>query len=93
MDDLGKKIKLEEFQEVLKSFKQKAPGWPNITKINIKNAPPNIIQDIIDAFKAALNIDYFPDLFKVVKLTFIPKPGKPSNLVENFRIISLLKII
>lgn len=35
---------------------------------------------------------YFPIIFKNAKMIFIPKPGRDTCKVENYRPISLLEI-
>lgn len=85
--------RLKMFKKIIKSFKQKAPSWSDITKVNIRKAPHNITLGINNVFNASLNTGYFPDLLNLAKLIFITKPKKPSNLITNFRPMSLLIII
>ena len=81
----------EEIQHTLNSFRQKAPGCDNITKIHLSKAMACIAIPLANCFNAALSCGYFPLLYKHTKLIFAPKPPKKDKTdVANYRPISLL---
>lgn len=86
-------ITLEELKNNIKSSKQRAPGSSGITKFNLDKAPDTFLINILNVMNAALNTGYFPAIFKTSKMIFIPKSGKSSTEVKNYRPISLLEFL
>lgn len=73
-------------------MKKKAAGRSQINKTDLCNLPEHALKKLRDIFNGCLATGYFPKAFKKAMIILIPKPGKPSNKVENFRPISLLEI-
>ena len=92
-NDLNPKVTYEELMSAIKETKQRAPGLSGITKRHLMEAPKKTIEQILNIFNACFNTGYYPDGYKLAKMIFIPKPGKPPNQVANFRPISLLDYI
>ena len=86
------KIHTHEIINEIRKLKNKAPGISGINRHILINCPKNIIYSIKNIFNASLSIGYFPDQFKVAKNIPVPKPGKDSKQIENYRPISLLEV-
>ena len=76
--DFITKIKLEDFNDTLKSFKNKTPDETEISKTALAHCPDNIMQSIINIFNSSLSIGYFPDRFKKANIIMI-KSVKPQR--------------
>lgn len=74
---------------------RKAPGPDGITAIMIKKAIkiPEILNYILIVFNACLTHNYFPINWKKGNVILFPKPGKPTNEINNYRPITLLSIL
>ena len=70
----------------------KAPGPDKITNDMLKNLPDNIIEILLTLFNSCLRLAYFPTAWKTAKIKMLPKPGKPNELIDSYRPISLLPI-
>ena len=70
--------------------KKKSPGPDGIKPLIFEHLPPEFIQALEFAFKAAIHLGYTPKLWKNTKVIFISKPGKDSyDKPKAFRPISL----
>ena len=68
-------------KNIIKSFKQRAPGEDTLTKYHLERVPPNMIKNLETIFNASLAIGYYPQQFKNSLMIFIPKVGKsPLNI-------------
>ena len=77
---------------IIRSFKEKAPGVSGITRNYLLKAPPIIIEQYTEIFSAAKSIGYFPDALKLAKIVMVPKPNKPQDRIDSFQPISLLEV-
>ncbi|GFY60461.1 RNA-directed DNA polymerase from mobile element jockey [Trichonephila inaurata madagascariensis] len=75
---------------ILKLPNRKAPGKDGIKNIALKALPLNAIPNITKIFNRFLQLNYFPQEWKHTLITVIPKSGKDSRFVENYRSISLI---
>ncbi|KAK2582806.1 hypothetical protein KPH14_008895 [Odynerus spinipes] len=64
-------------------------GVDKIPSIILKHLPMKIMKDYTVLFNNALNMQYFPDAWKIVKIIPILKKGKPPNRASSYRPISL----
>jgi len=85
-------ITMTEFNDALKTMKQKAPGPSEITALQLKNLPLNMKQTLLDIFNNSIATGYFPDKLKYATMIFIPKTQTSQLHVQNFRPISLLDV-
>lgn len=91
-NQLTTEISLTEIKTTISKMKNKAAGRSQINKKDLCNLPEHSLKKLRDIFNGCLATGYFPKVFKQATIILILKPGKPSNKVENFRPISLLKI-
>ena len=84
-------ISYERVKWALHSFdKYKSPGYDGIYPIMLQKGWNIIGKYIVDIYKACLTLGYVPNIWKEVKVTFIPKPGKDDyTSPKSFRPISL----
>ena len=81
-----------EITDLIKTFKQKAPGPDKITKAHLKNLPASMITHLATIATATIKIGYFPTKWKASTMIFIPKPNKSPYEHSNYRPISLLNV-
>jgi ribonuclease HI len=76
--------------QALKSFKPlKSPGMDSVYPAMLQNMP-NADTSLTKLYKACLRFGYTPVKWRVAKVIFIPKPGKPDYTnAKAFRPISL----
>jgi len=75
---------------IQKLHPRKAPGFDGIDSRIAKALPKKGILFLVLLFNSMLRIHHFPSQWKCAVITMIPKPGKPENLVQSYRPISLL---
>jgi len=75
---------------IQKLHPRKAPGFDGIDSRIAKALPKKGILFLVLLFNSMLRIHHFPSQWKCTVITMIPKPGKPENLVQSYRPISLL---
>ena len=83
-------ITLEELKTTIKHFKQRAPGPSEITAIQLKKLPTNMLKYYLNILNASLSAGYFPDSMKHAVMIFLPKGSSSQYEVKNYRPISLL---
>ena len=80
----------KEVKALISSFKQRAPVEDRITKYHLQHLPNNMITNLTTIMNACLATGYFPEIWKISIMVFIPKPGKSPFQHINYRPISLL---
>lgn len=86
-------VRPKELVYVIKRLKNsKSPGHDQINNRLVKRLPRKALVFLTYIFNFCLKKSYFPNIWKIGKVIPIPKPGKDSSLLENFRPISLLSI-
>lgn len=89
-----KYISPAEVKKQLKNLKnRKSPGIDGITNRSLKLLPMHAISYICTIFNAMLRLGYFPKQWKIGCIIMIPKPGKPPEVVNSYRPISLLNVL
>jgi hypothetical protein len=68
----------------------KSPGHDGINNSTVKNLPPKTIILLTYIFNAIFRLSYFPISWKSAMIITISKPGKPPDIPESYRPISLL---
>ena len=72
---------------------KKSLGYDLITEKLLAELPQDAIIYIRNIFNAIFRLYYFPQVWKVVQLIAIPKPGKDKTLTTSYRLIRLLPIL
>ena len=80
---------ISEFEKILDPSKNSAPGEDQIPYEFYKRLPRSEKQKIVDFYNYLWTDHVFPDQWKNAHIIPIPKPGKPPNLPNSFRPISL----
>jgi hypothetical protein len=80
-----------DVQKLIKSLKlRKACGIDGITNECLRHIPRRQLVHLTHLFNHRLRLSHFPDLWKEVKIIYLPKPGKDPKFPQNLRPISLL---
>ena len=85
-------VYVKEVKDLIKSLKQRSPGEDNITKYHMSELPDNSLKNYTKILNASLATGYFPKIWKVALMIFIPKPSKSPLHHTNYRPISLLSV-
>ena len=76
--------------EIIKQLKiRAAPGPDQINNKVLKNLPMTAVFILSKIFTASLRYGYFPDCWREGDLITILKPGKPSQIINSYRPITL----
>lgn len=79
-----------EVKSIIKSLKvKKAPGPDLINNRALKNLPDSYISLLTYIINKSLDLNHFPDSWKIAKVILIPKPDKNHLFPQNWRPISL----
>ena len=78
---------------VYKLKPSKSPGFDGISNLLIKQLPEIALRLLVIIFNSCLHLNYFPQNFKIAKVTAIQKPNKPKSDPGSYRSISLLSNI
>ena len=74
----------EIFTNIVRSFKEKAPGFSGITRNYLLKATPIIIEQYIEIFSAAKSIGYFADALKLAKIAMVPNSNKLHDRIDSY---------
>ena len=85
-------INTREIKNIIKFFKQRAPGEDTLTKYHLERVPPNLIKNLETIFNASLAIGYYSPQFKNSLMIFIPIVCISRTEHINYRPISLLNV-
>ena len=84
------RITTNEILHHLKRKKNKSAGGEDrITYKLLKHCSRNLLQNLARLFTVLLVAGYFPECWKTVRISMIPKPGKDLKKSKNWRPISL----
>lgn len=84
----------DEVNNIIKSRpNKKSTGFDDLPFFIIKQFSPSIILFLTILFNHLLSVAYFPRSWKTALITAIPKPGKDSTIISNWRPISQLLCI
>ena len=89
---LIKPVTVSDVNNIIKKFKNKAPGISGINKLILSNLPVNAIERYSLITNLTLSMGYYPYVYKNGLLIFTPKQGKDHKLPENYRPITLLEV-
>lgn len=82
---------IEEVSEIIKTRPNKnSTGLDSMPYTIIKGFDSEIIRGLTIFFNHLLAISYFPKIWQHANIVPIPKPGKDSGIVDNWRPISML---
>lgn len=85
-----KHFTVREVHNEIKKLNKKTPGYDLIDHKVIKSLPKKGLIFLTVIFNTILRLSQFPTQWKCAKITMIPKPGKPENMITSYRPISLL---
>ena len=91
-DILTRPVRSIDVKNIIKNFKNKAPGISRINKLILSNLPENAIDCYSLIASLTLSMGYYPYTFKNGLLAFTQKPGKDLKLPENYHPITLLEV-
>ena len=90
---LTRPFELDEIKEIIKNGKRrKAPGKSNINRCILSHLPDTMLEVFRDINNEAYSMGYYLLLHKIGTICFIPKQGKDTKLVNNYRPITLLEM-
>ena len=89
---LIKPVRASDIINIIKGFKNKAPGISGINKQILSQLPPNAIERYSVLTNLTLSMGYYPTAYKNGELIFTPKQGKDPRLPENYSPITLLEV-
>ena len=92
LDRIGDFVSVRDLRDVIRSFRQRAPGADGITKYQLERLPDVIMRNLATIYNSAMQIGYFPTQWKESIMIFLPKPGKSPQQHVNYRPISLLPL-
>ena len=80
---------------VIEKFKPfKSAGEDGIFPALLKESGKILLEQLCEILRSSLALGYIPVKWEKVKVTFIPKPGKPSHCTaKDFRPISLTSFL
>lgn len=85
---------VQEVKHIIGSLKnKKASGPDSMSNRCLKHLPPSGVLFLTDILNACLCLSYFPKCWKIANVICIRKPGKPANLADSYRPISLLSCL
>ena len=87
-----REIRSSNIVNIIKSFKNKAPGISSINKIILSQLPANAIERYSLISYLTLSMGYYPLAYKNGLLIFAQKQGKDPRYPENYRPIALLEV-
>ena len=85
-------IKPPEVHDIIRNFKNKAPGPDEIRRVHLLNAHKILIVLLTKIFNYALSVGLYPSAFKTGLMVFIAKKGKHPSNAANYRPITLINI-
>ena len=89
---LIKPVRASDIINIIKGFKNKAPGISGINKQILSQLPQNAIERYSLLMNLTLSMGYYPTAYKNGELIFTQKQGKDTRLPENYRPITLLEV-
>ena len=85
-------VRASDIDQIIKKFKNKAPGISGINKLILSNLPREAIEVFAIITNLTLSMGYYPIIFKNGLLIFSQKGGKDPRHAENYRPITLLEV-
>ena len=86
------KVTKQTIKNIIKNFKNKAPGKSGITKQVLTNLPDVALEQYANLVNFTISMGYFPVIFKEGIIILILKPGKNPRLLTSYRPITLLEV-
>ncbi|KAK2718723.1 hypothetical protein QYM36_005901 [Artemia franciscana] len=93
MEDYNRPFTEREVNEVVKNLPNTTPGDDLIYPEFVKRLPEIWMKELLKIINIAWKSGYFPKIWKKGTAIMIPKPGKDSEKIENFRFITLLPVL
>ena len=91
LDDISKFINRKRLDQALKFLKpNKAPGHDKISNQMITSVHDIIADDLINLYRASINLSSIPQVWQLNDTAVLPKPGKDTyDKPKSFRVINL----
>jgi len=94
LNNLTKSFTINEVKAIIKSLNpKKEPGYDLRNIANTAEAARNVNNIHIQVNNAVLRRDLFSSQWMVVQIIIIQKPGKPAELTESYKPISLFPVL
>lgn len=94
VNDNIKFISIKDLKSIIMSRNnKKSAGFDGISNFIIRKLSPCFMERLCIIFNNSYNIAYFPTAWKLALIAPIHKVGKPNNLPNSYRPISLLSTI
>ncbi|KAK2706843.1 hypothetical protein QYM36_014771 [Artemia franciscana] len=93
MEDYNRPFTEREVNEVVKNLPNTTPGDDLIYPEFVKRLPEIWMKELLKIINIAWKSGYFPKIWKKGTAIMIPKPGKDSEKIMNFRFITLLPVL
>ena len=85
-------VRNNDIINIIKSFKNKAPGISGINKLILSQLPANAIERYSLMSNLTFSMGYYPIVYKNGLIDFAQKQGKDPRYPENYRPITLLEV-
>ena len=84
-------ITISNLRGLIRNLKIKsAPDTDKIPNIALKHLPKRPLIHLLNIYKYCIKFNYFPQIWKNVKIIMLPKPGKDPTIPDNLRSVSPL---
>jgi ribonuclease HI len=85
----------EKIRKAMSQFaKYKTAGMDNLKPVVLQHLPPRSIERLGILYKASMELEYVPKIWRISKAIFIPKTGKEDYAhVRSWRPISLMSFV
>ncbi len=83
----------EELQRTINQLKHKAPGEDDMLNAFLKNGGPVLTKWLVCLYRSSLRLGYYPQAWKLAKMSMVRKPGKDPHDRKGYRPLSLLAAV
>lgn len=90
---LNMPFSISEMLDALSKCNSKSPGPDDIPYVFIKNLPSNSLNQLLQIYNLIWEKGFYPDSWRNAIIIPIPKPGKDSFNLSNYRPISLISTL
>ena len=92
-EEYNKSFTIGELKRVLEKLPQTAPGNDGIYPQYVKQLDERWVSVLLDIMNTVWDKGCFPKIWKDGIVTMIPKQGKDSTTLVNYRMITLLSVL
>jgi len=91
--EINNPITVEDLRQALKKSKHTAPGEDQIYYQHLSELPLIAFEHLSTIYTKCLEINYYPQAWKIGITILLPKPNKDHSKIENYRPITLLNTV